>query len=226
MNQPDNTPLLRAQTPGATVKIAPLTPHHARQAAQLHIAGQPGTFLTSLGPEVLTIFYAALPSSPVGFGYVIPTALGEEIAGFVSATTSTGRLFAELGLRHLGRFLPPLLRRFARQPQLAWRSAQTLLYPLAAGGHGEQTGAPTAELLSIMVEPAQRSHGLGAQLLDALCLECERRSIVQIDVTVDATNAGARRFYARHEFVEMRPFQLYGRAMCSYRRTLTGGRAR
>lgn len=226
MNQPDNTPLLRAQTPGATVQIAPLTPHHAEQAARLHIAGQPGTFLTSLGPEVLAVFYTALPLSPVGFGYVIPTATGGEIAGFVSATTSTGRLFAELGLRHLSRFLPPLLRRFARQPQLAWRSAQTVLYPLSAGGHGEQPGAPTVELLSIMVEPTQRGQGLGARLLDALCLECERRGIVRIDVTVDATNAGARRFYARHGFVEMRQFQLYGRTMCSYRLPLAAGRTR
>lgn len=195
------------------------------QAARLHMAGQPGSFLTNLGADVLTVLYAALPVSSVGFGFVANQAQGGDIDGFISATTSTGRLFAELGLRHLGRFLPPLLRRFARQPQLAWLSAQTVLYPLIAGGHGEQAGAPVAELLSIMVEPGRRSQGIGAQLLDALGVECEGRGIMLLDVTVDAANGGARRFYVRHGFVEMRQFQLYGRTMCSYRRTLAGGRA-
>ncbi|MEZ4658511.1 MAG: hypothetical protein R2911_13150 [Caldilineaceae bacterium] len=46
--------------------IDPLQPVHARDAARLHIAGQPGTFLTSLGPPVLTVFYDSLPRSAKG----------------------------------------------------------------------------------------------------------------------------------------------------------------
>lgn len=214
--------------------IVQLSRTHAADAARLHMAGQPGTFLTSLGPSVLTVFYQALPQSPAGFGFAAiddsgraalfqtlppqthnstsPTTLG-----FVSATTSVGALFMELGTRRIGQFLPPLLARFARQPALIPRSVQTLLYPfLTRKEHVHHTGA-TAELLSIMVEPTMRSQGIGAQLMTALLAECRQRQIQHLDVTVDTTNAAAQRFYLRHGFSLAHKFVLYGREMCSYR---------
>jgi ribosomal protein S18 acetylase RimI-like enzyme len=226
--------------------IITLDPTHASAAARLHIAGQPNTFLTSLGPEVLTTFYRALPQSPTGFGF---TALADTVAdttvqqskiqnlswqdpkskmivGFISATTSTGQLFLQLGTRYLPAFLPPLLRRFAQRPGLLLHCMQTVFYPLlqrAHAGKGADGAAPlpTAELLSIMVEPAWRSQGVGAQLLDSLVAECRARKLGALDVTVAADNAGAQRFYARHGFVEQHRFTLYGRPMVSYRKHLT-----
>ena len=214
--------------------IVQLSRTHAADAARLHIAGQPGTFLTSLGPSVLTVFYQALPQSPAGFGFAAiddsgrvaldqtrPVKTHNSISpitlGFVSATTSVGALFIELGTRRIGQFLPPLLARFARQPALIPRSVQTLLYPfLVRKEHEHHTGA-TAELLSIMVEPAMRSQGIGAQLMTALLAECRQRQIQHLDVTVNTTNAAAQRFYIRHGFSLSHKFVLYGREMCSYR---------
>lgn len=214
--------------------IVQLSRLHAADAARLHIAGQPGTFLTSLGPSVLTVFYQALPQSPAGFGFAaiddsgraalvqtLPAKTNNSISpitlGFVSATTSVGALFIELGTRRIGQFLPPLLARFARQPALIPRSVQTLLYPfLVHTEHQHRTGA-TAELLSIMVKPAMRSQGIGAQLMTALLAECRQRQIQHLDVTVDTTNAAAQRFYIRHGFSLAHKFVLYGREMCSYR---------
>ena len=214
--------------------IVQLSRMHAADAARLHIAGQPGTFLTSLGPSVLTVFYQALPQSPAGFGFAaiddsgraaivqtLPAKTNNSISpitlGFVSATTSVGALFIELGTRRIGQFLPPLLARFARQPALIPRSVQTLLYPfLVRKEHEHHTGA-TAELLSIMVEPARRSQGIGAQLMTALLAECRQRQIQHLDVTVNTTNAAAQRFYIRHGFSLSHKFVLYGREMCSYR---------
>ena len=216
-----------------SMKIVQLSSAFAAEAAQLHMAGQPGTFLTSLGPDVLTVLYRALPQSSVGFGYVAlsnkPVAAPDNPKskiqnpkskiplGFVSVTTSVGRLFAEMGTRRIGEFLPPLLARFARQPTLMLRSVQTMLYPFL--GHGNQVNATgsSAELLSIMVDPAARSQGIGAHLMQALLVECTKRQIDWLDVTVDANNAGARRFYERHSFALTDKFTLYGRAMCGYR---------
>ncbi|MCB0145411.1 MAG: hypothetical protein KDE50_36345, partial [Caldilineaceae bacterium] len=73
------------------MQIIPLQPTHARAAARLHIAGQPGTFLTSLGPQVLTVFYESLPRAAVGLGFAAVD--NTQMLGFVSATTSVGRLF-------------------------------------------------------------------------------------------------------------------------------------
>ncbi len=197
--------------------IVDLAPEHASTAAHLHLAGQSGTFLTELGPGVLTVFYRALPRSAAGFGFAACTGEPDQVVGFVSAATNTGQLFLEMGTRHLGHLLPALLARFIRRPALLWRSAQTLAYPLLTREAGEK-GA--AELLSIMVAPAWRGQGFGTRLLDALVAECGRRGLTTLDVTVDAANQGARRFYQRHHFVERRQISLYGRTMCLYRREL------
>ena len=243
--------------------IVPLAADHAAAAARLHIDGQPDTFLTRLGPEVLTVLYRALPQSPVGFGFADLTpgpslsfdklqsaergdssnidnshlhralansqqlTASSHITGFISATTSIGRLFAEMGTRRLPQFLPPLVTRFVREPRLLLLSAQTVLYPLLAAGNGpgDSVSSPgnSAELLSIMVEPGQRGRGVGAALLHALVDECRQRDIDVLDVTVDAGNAGARRFYERHGFAYDREFRLYGRAMCLYQRKIEKG---
>lgn len=200
----------------ARLTLLPLAPEHAADAARLHILGQPGTFLSSLGADVLTVFYQTLPQSPVAFGFAaVDPARPHALVGFVSATTSVAALFVELGTRRLPAFLPPLLRRFAQTPALGLRAVQTLAYPFLTTAPAHE--AHPAELLSIMVAPAARSGGLGALLVTALQVECQRRGIATLDVTVDAGNLGAQRFYAKHGFVYVHTFSLYGRAMCSYR---------
>ena len=207
--------------------VVPLTADMAAAAARLHILGQPGTFLTGLGPDVLAVLYRTLPQSPVGFGFgVIEEALEQgmegsvPLEGFVAATSSVGALFTEMATRRFLAFAPALLARLAHRPALLGRLAQTLFYPLLVQEPRAQAdGPPPAELLSIMVEPALRSHGLGALLLDALLSECRRRDIQALDVTVESNNAGARRFYERHGFRFVRELALYGRAMCLYQRS-------
>ena len=121
--------------------------------------------------------------------------------------------------RRLGAFLPPLARRFVRHPALIGRAAQTAVYPLMHRTSGNV--ASPAELLSIMVEPAARSHGIGALLVAALKDECRRRGIAALEVTVDAANDGAQRFYVQHGFGYADTFILYGRSMRLYRAELT-----
>ena len=207
------------------VALVRLAPEHASDAARLHILGQPGAFLTSLGADVLTVLYRSLPQSSAGFGFAaIDPARPQRLLGFVSATTSVGALFVEMGTRRLPAFLPPLLRRFAADPSLAVRAAQTVLYPFLHSTPAEAT--PPAELLSIMVEPKLRSAGVGALLVTALLAECVRRGIGALDVTVDAANAGAQRFYVRHGFVYADTFMLYGRTMHRYQAHLSPASAR
>jgi ribosomal protein S18 acetylase RimI-like enzyme len=204
------------------IRIIPLAPAHAATAARLHIAGQPDAFLPTLGPDVLTVVYRALPQTRSGFGYGAAVEDSEENAllGFVSATTGVGGLFAEIGARHGSRLLPPLLAQSLRRPRLLWRSVETLFYPLLVARGDKHGHEPAAELLSIMVEPQARSRGIGARLVQTLAEECRQRGLAHIDVTVDAANEGAQRFYARHGFVLVHSFRLYGREMRSYRRGL------
>jgi len=208
--------------------LVPLAPRHAAEAARLHVLGQPGTFLTSLGPAVLTEIYRALPASSVGFGFAVEDARGNgsgTLLGFISAATSVGRLFAEMGTRNLPALALPLMAAFVRKPGLLLRSGQTLLYPLLSAGSGANHAAQhrprhSAELLSIMVEPAWRSRGLGAMLVAALVEACQERAVTHLDVTVDAGNDGAQRFYHRHGFETDHTIKLYGRPMVILQRAL------
>lgn len=230
-----------------SIHIAELASHHATIAARLHIAGQPGTFLTTLGPTVLTVLYQALPQSAAGFGFAAMSTADTGLrdrspvdpspVGFIAATTSTSRLFLSLGTRHLHQFVPPLLMRFVQQPKLFYLSLQTLLYPFQQRHHGDNfnTGSgpagdnsgdkwhnsgKDAELLAIMVDPVIRSQGIGGKLLQQLVSECRNRQLTALTVTVDAQNQGAQRFYRRHGFVEDRHFQLYGRPMYGFIRRI------
>jgi len=205
---------------GDQVMLTALLPDHAADAGRLHILGQPGTFLTSLGPEVLTALYRVLPMSEHGFGLAaVASPRPASLIGFVSATSSIGALFAEMGTRRVRTFLPPLARRFVRQPALLARAVQTVFYPLLHGT-ADPSAPPSGELLSIMVEPAQRGRGVGSLLMTALQAECQRRAIRSLDVTVDAANADAQRFYVAHGFVFVRAFRLYGRKMCLFQARL------
>lgn len=205
--------------------VTPLTPHYARQAARLHIQGQPGTFLTSLGEDVLTVVYRALPESRSGFGtaavqltdHNASSSDDAPLLGYISATTGIGGLFVELGSQRLGELLPPLMSRYGQAPSLIVRSLQTAAYPFLAH---EEEHEPTAELLSIMVEPALRSYGIGALLMAAFLHECRSRSLRAVTVTVDAANGGAQRFYRRHGFSDWRSIMLYGRPMYVFKRNL------
>ncbi|NJN83335.1 MAG: flippase-like domain-containing protein [Caldilineaceae bacterium] len=86
-----------------------------------------------------------------------------------------------------------------------------VLYPFLVREDDNSENGSGVELLSIMVDPAVRGQGIGAQLLARLVEECTSRRLARLNVTVDEANAGARRFYARHGFALQRTFSLYGR---------------
>lgn len=228
---------------GNSIRIRPLQASDAPIAARLHIAGQPGTFLTQLGQDVLETIYTTLPQA--GFGFVAvpamqkgetaqdPTNAQEGVAqvyGFISGAPGIGGVLRQVltgdqGRRGL-RLVRLLGQRIVRKPVLLRHTFETLLYPLRTQSKGAHTAhapktATTIDLLSIMVERDQRSQGIGAQLMTAFIQECGARSATSVEVTVDANNAGACRFYAQHDFVHLRDFRLYGRAMRLYRKELT-----
>ncbi len=187
--------------------IQELKVEHAPIAAEIHIEGQPGTFLTSLGQEFLTVLYAQMCASPWGFGCV---ALSDgQVVGLVAAAVNTSALFKEIIWRRWYRLVWPLTKQLWRHPSLLTNTLQTLSYP------GQE--AAGAELLFIGVRARLRGQGLGRRLVEALGAECRARSISNLEVTVDVANQGANRFYRRHGFQYQRTFELYGRQMNSYK---------
>lgn len=189
--------------------IVPLTPDHAATAAALHAAGQPGTFLTSLGPAFLRALYRAIPASPHGFGFAALDA-GGTMVGVVAAATETGALYKDLLLRQAWRLAPPVALQLLRRPTLLPNIVRSLLYP------GAEPHPGAGELLFIGVRPERRSHGIGADLTTALLDGCRARGIGVLTVLVDAANEGANRFYQRHGFQHDATRTLFGRPMHFY----------
>lgn len=176
----------------------------------MHAAGQPGTFLTSLGPAFLRTLYTAIPASPYGFGFAALDPASGEMIGVVAGSTNTSDLFRDIAVRQAWRIAPPIAIRLLRHPALLPKILQTLTYPAAEVHPG------AGELLFIGVRPALRSRGVGAQLYAALLEECRRRGIALLTVLVDASNEGANRFYRRHGFQYDTSQTLYGRRMHFY----------
>lgn len=223
------------QASQAGYRVGQLTAAHARCAARLHMAGQPGTFLTQLGLDALTSIYSVLPQA--GFGFVVDRQSGSQsqIGGFISGASGIGglmfRLFTHRGGRVGLRFTATVATRALRRPILFRYALETLLYPFSSGhaaaapadstggapGSGQGSTGQTLELLSIMVEPQLRSRGIGSRLMRAFLDECASRGAGAVDVTVDAANQHARRFYTQHQFALVHEFRLYGRTMCQYR---------
>lgn len=79
---------------------------------------------------------------------------------------------------------------------------------LTAGGDGDgpagfvlyRAAAGESEILTIMVLPPWRRHGLGSLLLDAAVAECRQRGAGEMFLEVAADNAAALALYSRHGF--------------------------
>ncbi|MBM3372936.1 MAG: GNAT family N-acetyltransferase [Betaproteobacteria bacterium] len=63
-------------------------------------------------------------------------------------------------------------------------------------------GGRVALLEDLVVAPAHRGAGLGGRLLEHALAEARAAGCKRVTLLTDRDNAGARRFYARHGFLE------------------------
>lgn len=198
--------------------IRALSVADAMDVARLHVAGQPNTFLTNLGEDALELVYKALVNGSSGFGVVAeaPLEAGRigRVVGFAAATSSTLALYADVARMSGLTMAREVLKSTVRRPALLLQAVESALYPLRQAGNASDHA--DAELLAIMVDAAWRGSGVGGALLDALLRQSLARGVTSLEVTVDAANEGARRFYASQGFTHHSDFRLNGRAMCAY----------
>jgi [ribosomal protein S18]-alanine N-acetyltransferase len=79
--------------------------------------------------------------------------------------------------------------------QIAWRGEALAAFVMALDTGGE------CEILSVGVAPDQRRAGLGAALLDSICLAAWLRGAESIALEVAVENVAARALYARKGFI-------------------------
>jgi ribosomal protein S18 acetylase RimI-like enzyme len=196
------------------MEITPFKRHHARSVAEIHIEGQPETFLTRLGPSFLTVLYAAIADSPWAFGSVVVD--GDTVAGVGIVALDTDRLFGDVKRRHWQRLVWPLLRQVLRHPRLLVEIIQSLRYPA-------KLAAPpgAAEILFIGLRRTYMRQGMGPRLLNHLLDEAHRRGCPSATAIVDRRNRVMRWMVATLPGVYIdREIELHGGTMLVYRAEL------
>jgi GNAT superfamily N-acetyltransferase len=196
------------------MEIIPFKQYHARSVAEIHIEGQPGTFLTRLGPSFLTALYATMAESPWAFGSVVVD--GETVAGVGIVALDMDRLFGDAKRRHWHRFVWPMLGQVIRHPSLLAEIVQSLRYSAKLDVlPGEM------EILFMGLRRAYMRQGIGPRLLSQLLDEAHRRGCTLARATVDRRNRAMRWMVADLPGVYVdREIELHGRTMVVYRAEL------
>jgi hypothetical protein len=167
------------------MEIVTLERSHARQVAQIHIEGQPGTFLTNLGEEVLTTLYEEIIASKWGFG--IAAVEGDLVIGVIIITSNRRELFNYLKYRCSWRLLWPLLKQLIRKPGLLRNILDSLRYPqkISVGTKG---GEGNAEYLFLGVRKGFQRQHVGFALCVASIGACLERGICRLVALIDSGN--------------------------------------
>ncbi len=193
------------------MEIRPYTRVYARDAAEIHIEGQPNTFLTRLGKDFLVCLYELFAESPYVFGSVAIE--GEMVIGVGFATTDTRQLFRTIKHQHWYRLLWPVVRQVLHDPGLIRQLMQSVRYP--------STLKPLPDEAEILFVGLRRNHmrqGIGPRILDQLLEEAYRRGAMRAVGTVEKNNRAVRWMIARLAGARIdQEIVLNGRKMLVYR---------
>ena len=162
-----------------------------QRVAQLHAENIDQGFLSSLGPRFMGLLYQAIDESSASA--LILAWEDEQIVGFVSGALGMRPVYRQL-LRHWLRLMlalaPSLLI-----PGRLWRIIEILRY--SRGGHDAVPGLPSAELLSIVVDPAFRGQQHSDRLYRQLAYFFSGQGEQGFKVIVGGALKPAHRFYQR-----------------------------
>ncbi len=184
---------------------------HARQAAEIHVEGQPGTFLTRLGIDFLTRMYQAMADSPHAFGVTVVDE--DTVAGVAIVALNTTRVFQEMKRQHWHRLLWPMIRQVLRDPLLAGDIVQSIRYPATLHAPPAE-----AEVLFLGLRRPYMRRGLARRLSNLIMDEAHRRGCTSATTLVARQNRAARWIIAAvpGAYVD-REVELNGKIMLVYR---------
>ena len=170
------------------ITFVPLVQEHAEAVAELHIAGIPSGFISSLGLDFVTALYEAIAASGGSFGFV--ALLDGRVVGYNSVTSNVKRLYLTV-LRCAGlKFLYLLTRQLVSLYSLK-KILETLLYPQRI----RNLRLPDAEFLAGAVVPEARPYGVANRLFELALEECRKRGITEVKATVAESLKPINRIY-------------------------------
>lgn len=176
-----------------SISIQGITSNYAEEIASLHIRGISTGFISSLGENFVTSLYEAIAKDENSFGVVAVE--DDKVLGFVSFSTSLSGLYKHLILTKGFSFAFILARRMFSF-RVFKKVIDNILYPSKM----KKAGLPSAELLSIVIDPKAQGKGIATQLVEKGLQECKSRSIDEVKVLVSADNRPANKLYKKLGF--------------------------
>jgi len=171
------------------MRILPLAREHVDDVARLHGAHLTG-LVSLLGPRATRAFYAGCVGSALAIAFVALE--GDAVRGFVMGSVDAGALRRDAFRRNrLGMLLGASIGILTRPTTLRW----LLEHVRGTEPAGYDTSA--AELIYLAVSTEARGSGLGGRLVEAFARALELRGVRAFELSVDAENEQAIRFYQR-----------------------------
>ena len=193
--------------------VEPLTNLHVDAVAKLHSNSLTG-LLRDLGPGAIRAFYLGAIKSDCAIAFVV---LEQEILqGFVFGSTTPQLLKQDiLKNNFVGTIVGTALGALRRPSTLIslWRSTRDI----GERGYNDQV----AELTYLAVDAKHRTAGLGQQLVNRFGQALVAQGIFAYELSVDANNASAIRFYHRLGFFQVGEYQEFGITHLRYRLELS-----
>jgi ribosomal protein S18 acetylase RimI-like enzyme len=178
----------------AVMRTTPIRVEHAQKIATLHIQGINRGFISSLGINFVTALYEAIAQSSSSFGFAAEDDDGR-VLGFVTFTTNLNRLYKSVVAKKGWRFAMLLIGKLFSLKRIR-RVFEALFYPSRV----KKMDLPSAELLSIVVDPESCGAGLGTELVRKSLEHCRWIGLDRVKVLVGADKKPANRLYRKCGF--------------------------
>lgn len=191
--------------------IETLNNSHVGAVTQLHISGLTG-LLRDLGPRATRAFYhgAVCSDSAIGFAYIRESSL----LGFVLGSANPQKLRREILANSFFQTLLGTCSGIIRKPGTL-RSVFSSFMPT-----NNEYDSHAAELTYLAVDGDQRARGIGKQLVEHFGKQLRESGVTAYELSVDADNQDAIRFYDRLGFVEISCYREFGIYHKRYRMVL------
>jgi len=181
---------------------------HSQSIANIHLNTLDGSFLSKMGFRFLTSLYSFLICKEV----VLVSLENENVTGFVSFSSDSSKMMKKFFIyspfciiRIIGIVIssPVFIKRIAETFTVLFKlkTTQTKM---------GKVDLPSAELLSISVDPTCQKTGIGKQLLQALEDHLRENSIKKYKVIAGSTLESANSFYKKNGFILVSQVIIHG----------------
>ncbi|MCK5012417.1 MAG: GNAT family N-acetyltransferase [Candidatus Omnitrophica bacterium] len=175
------------------------------------------SFFAKLDEKFLSIMFDGLLCSKYEISYVFEK--DGEIAGFITASTNTKKLFNEILKKRMQALLGVILAGLFRNPHFLCQLVESFFYSkktLVNDTH--------AELLFITIEPRYRKRKLSKELIKTVLDQLHKMSVFKVKVTTQRKNYVVNKLLEGLQFKQVRSFSFYGKVNLVYEVALADDR--